>query len=251
VQIPDAVVVVTGAAGGIGYATSLALHRRGARVVGVDRDAEGLAKLAAETGGLVVEVDIRDAGHAQHVVAETIAAHGRIDAVVANAGAGYVGAFVEMPVDLITTLLDLNLRGPMLLAHAALPAMLGQGTPAALVLTTSIGGAVPVPREAAYGVSKTALESFADAVREELRGTNVTVSTVRPGVVRTAFHEHRNEPYDRVIPRPIPAERVADAIIDLMETGRERRTVPGWLEVAPIVRRRWPWIFRTLWKRFG
>jgi short-subunit dehydrogenase len=251
VQVPGSVVIVTGAASGIGRATVIALNRRGAIVVGVDRDADALAKLAGETGGLVVEVDIRDPGHAERVVAATLAEHGRIDAVVANAGAGYVGPFAQMPVELISTLLDLNLRGPMLLARAALPHMLANQTPAALVLTTSIGGAVPVPKEAAYGVSKTALESFADAVREELRDTNISVSTVRPGVVKTAFHDNRNEPYDRTIPRPVVPEKIAAVIIELIETGRERRTVPGWLEIAPIARRRWPPVFRALWKRFG
>jgi len=245
------VIVITGAASGIGRATAVALHRKGGVVVGVDRDASALADLAGETGCLVIDVDIRDTGHGEHVVAETLAKHGRIDGVVANAGAGYVGAFAEMPVEVISSLLDLNLRGPMLLARAALPHMLRNGSPAALVLTTSIGGAVPVPREAAYGVSKTALESFADAVREELRGTNVAVSTVRPGVVKTAFHDNRNEPYDRSIPRPVAPEKVADVIVNLIETGRERQTVPGWLEVAPIARRRWPWLFRPLWRRFG
>jgi short-subunit dehydrogenase len=139
----------------------------------------------------------------------------------------------------------------MLLTRAALPTMLKHGSAAALVFTTSIGATVPVPREAAYGVSKTALESFADALREELRGTQIAVSTVRPGVVQTAFHEARNEPYDRRWPSPMPPERVAAAIIKVLETGAERRTVPGWLEVAPRALRAVPWLFRPLWRRFG
>jgi short-subunit dehydrogenase len=251
VQVRGSVVIVTGAASGIGRATALALAAQGAQVVAIDRDGEALAEVGAQTAALVLEVDIRDPAHGERVVAETIAAHGRVDAIVANAGVGYVGSFAEMPVETISTLLDLNLRGPMLLIHAALPHMLANGTPAGLVLTTSIGGAVPVPREAAYGVSKTALESFADAVREELRGTNVSVSTVRPGVVKTAFHDKRNEPYDRLIPRPVPPEKIAAVILGLLETGRERQTVPGWLEVAPIARRRVPWLFRPLWRWFG
>jgi short-subunit dehydrogenase len=251
VQISRAVVVVTGAASGIGRATAIALADRGASVVGVDRDTAALAELAGRTGGLAIDVDIADPAHATNVVDETVAKFGRLDAVVANAGVGYVGRFAEMPVETISTLLDVNLRGPLLLTHAALPHLLAQPQPCALVFTTSIGGAVPVPKEAAYGVSKTALESFADALREELRPTNVSVSTVRPGVVKTAFHDSRNEPYDRALPKPVPPERIAAAIIDLLETGAERRTVPSWLEVAPMVRRRAPAVFRTLWRRFG
>jgi short-subunit dehydrogenase len=251
VQVRDSVVVVTGAASGIGRATAITLADRGARVVVVDRDGDRLADVATRTGGLLIQIDVSDPAHAAKILDETVAHYGRIDSVVANAGLGYVGSFADMPTELISTLLDVNLRAPMLLIRAALPHLLAQATPAALVLTTSIGGAVPVPRESAYGVSKTALESFADALREELRGSNVTVSTVRPGVVKTAFHESRNEPYDRHFPRPVPAERIAGAIVDLITSGAERRTVPPWLEVAPLARRRAPWLFRPLWRWFG
>jgi short-subunit dehydrogenase len=251
VRVSGAVVVVTGAAAGIGRATALALGDRGAHVVAVDRAHDSLAEVAAATGGIAVQVDVSEEGHAEHVIDAAIAKHGRIDVVIANAGTGYDGDFATMPVERICTLLDVNLRAPMLLARAALPRMLEQGGDAALVFTTSIAGAVPVPNEAAYCAAKTALEAFADSLRGELRGTSVTVSTVRPGVVRTAFHDNRNQPYDRRFPRLVPAERIAAAMVEVIESGAERRTVPSWLELAAVVRRRAPWLFRSLSRRFG
>jgi short-subunit dehydrogenase len=251
VQLPGAVVVVTGAGNGIGRATAIALAKRGCLVVAVDRDADALTDLATRISVTTITVDLTDPAHGDQVVADTIAAHGRLDAVVANAGIGYVGSFADMPVTQISSLLDINLLAPMLLVRAALPRLLAQGTGAALVFTTSIAGTVPVPTEAVYCVSKTALESFADSLREELRDMPITVSTVRPGVVHTAFHDTRNEPYSRRWPRPIPPELIASAIVGVLETGAPRRTVPSWLDLATRARRVAPGLYRSLSRRFG
>jgi short-subunit dehydrogenase len=254
VQLSDAVVIVTGAGNGIGRATSVELIRHATHVVAVDRDDAALAALADEDPAhrvTSVVVDLTDPDHPAQVVAAVLAVHGRIDALVANAGIGYAGAFATMPPESVSALLDVNFRAPMLLARAVLPVLIQQGHGGALVFTTSIGGAVPVRGEAAYCASKTALESFADALREEVRADAIAVSTVRPGVVRTAFHASRGEPYTRRFPRLIPPEQVATAIVEVLESGAARRTVPPWLELAAVARRRAPWLYRALSQRFG
>lgn len=249
-KVNGAVVIVTGAGSGIGRATSLLLAERGATVVAVDLNADAIDKLSASTGGLAVATDIRDPAHADTVVAATLERYQRIDAVVANAGVGYVGEFAGMPPETISSLVDVNFRGPMLLTRAALPPMIERGR-GALVYTTSIAGGVPVPTEAAYCLSKAALESFADALREEVRRAGIVVTTVRPGVVRTAFHDHRNKPYSRRFPRPVDPEKIATAVIDALEHDRTRRTVPGWIEIAVAVRRRAPRLFDLGSRLFG
>jgi short-subunit dehydrogenase len=247
---PGAVVVVTGAGNGIGRATAVELAARDVRLVAVDRDEAALATLVDEAGGLPVAVDVTDPGHGQLVVARALEAHGRIDAVAAVAGVGYAGEFAEMPTAAITTLLEVNLRAPMLLARAALPSMLERRS-GNLVFVTSIAGTVPVPTEAAYCVSKAALESFADALREEVRDDGIVVSTVRPGVVRTAFLAQRGLPYDRRWPRPVPAAQLARAIVEVIDSGAERRTEPRWLGLAATARQRVPWLYRPLARRLG
>jgi short-subunit dehydrogenase len=248
--VRNAAIIVTGAGHGIGRATAVALSGRGALVTAVDRDSDALADVVSQTGAASITVDVSDPGHADRVVEATLADHGRIDAVVAIAGFGYAGEFAAMPVAQITSLLEVNLRAPMLLTRAALPSMLERRS-GAIVLMTSIAGTVPVPTEAAYCVSKTALESFADSLREEVRDAGVVVSTVRPGVVRTAFLENRNLPYDRRWPRPIPPEQIASAVVTVLETGAERRTEPPWLDLASRARRRMPWLYRSLSRRLG
>jgi uncharacterized protein len=249
-NISGAVIVVTGAGSGIGRASARMLAERGATVVAVDRDGEAINKLTATTGGLAIAVDIRDPQHGDAVIAQVLERYQRVDAVVANAGVGYVGDFATMPPEKITTLVEVNFRGPLLLTRAALPSMTERGS-GALVFTTSIAGGVPVPTEAAYCFSKSALETFADALREELRPKGVTVTTVRPGVVRTAFHDDRNKPYSRKIPQPVEPEAIAAAIIDGIETGKSRRTVPGWIEIAVTAQRRMPRVFEVMSRLFG
>lgn len=248
-RVTGAVIIVTGAGHGIGRATTLKLADRGALIAAVDRDAEALAEVTSRVG-VSITVDVADLSHADQVVEATLARYGRINAIVANAGIGYAGAFATMPVPQVAALLDVNLRAPMLLARAVLPSLLEQGS-GALVFMTSIAGTVPVPTEAVYCVSKTALESFADALREEVRGAGITVSTVRPGVVRTAFLESRNVPYRRRWPRPVPPEQIAQAVVRVLETGAERRTEPPWLDLAARARHSLPWLYRPLSRRIG
>ena len=244
------VIVVTGAGHGIGRATAIALADRGSLVMAVDRDQTALEHITTRTGGTAMTVDVADPGHAARVVEATLAKYGRIDAVVAVAGVGYAGAFAAMPPAEIGSLLEINLRAPMLIARAALPVMLDRGA-GALVFITSIAGTVPVPTEAVYCVSKTALESFADSLREEIRESGIAVSTVRPGVVRTAFLEQRQLPYGRRWPRPVPPERIAHAVVDVLESGAERRTEPSWLGLASRAHRSVPWLYRPLSRRLG
>jgi short-subunit dehydrogenase len=250
VDLGGATVVVTGASHGIGRATAFALAEEGATVVAVGRDEPSLEDVTDRVGGSYVVADVAEPGHAPVVVQHALAAHGRIDAVVANAGIGHTGPFASMPLSRIHELLDINLRAPMLLARAAVPSLVEQGS-GALVFVTSIAGVVPVPHEAAYCSSKTALEAFADSLRVELRGSGVAVSTVRPGVVRTAFHSSRELPYDRRWPRPLAADRIAAAVVDVVQTGAEHRTEPRWLDVAAWLRASSPWLYRSLSRRFG
>ena len=249
-RLAGAVAVVTGASRGVGRATAVALSRRGATVVGVARDDDALAALDLVTGGSHVTADVRDPCHAERVVEETLRRHGRIDVVVANAGVGHVGAFAEMPVERIRELVDVNLTAPMLLTRAALPRMVSQRR-GAVVLVTSIAGAVLVPGESVYSVTKAALEAFAETLREETRGTGVTVSSVLPGAVDTEFFERRGAAYGRSFPRPVSPDRVAEAVVSLLVTGDRRRVEPRWLSFPALLHRLAPATYRALARRLA
>jgi NAD(P)-dependent dehydrogenase (short-subunit alcohol dehydrogenase family) len=243
VELAGRVVLVTGASRGIGAATCAALTRRGAVVVAAGRDETALAAVAAAS---TVVADAAEPAAAPALVAAAVDRHGRLDAVVANAGVGWAGEFAGMDPARITELVDVNLRAPMLLARAALPVL---RRPGALVFLTSIAGLVGVPGETVYSVTKAGLETFATLLREELAG--VTVSTVAPGAVDTGFFTTRGVPYDRSFPRAIPPGQVAEAVVEAIATGRPRRVEPRWLAVPARLSATAPRTYRALARRFG
>lgn len=247
---PGAVVLVTGASAGIGRAVAEQLTARGLTVVGVGRDARALDALHERTGATAVVADLGRPDSAGQVVDAALAAHGRLDAVVANAGVGHLGPVAEMAPERIAELVDVNLRGPLLLARAALPAL--QRRPrGALVFVGSIAGAVGVPGETVYSATKAGLAVFADLLREEVRASGITVSTLVPGVVDTAFFQRRGAAYDRAVPRPLPVEQVARRVVDLLDSGAARRVEPSWLAVPARFAATAPGLYRLLARRFG
>lgn len=241
---------MTGAGRGIGAATAQALVARGMRVIAADVDEVALHRTAADIDATAVVVDVRDHGHADVLVDRAISQHGRLDLIVANAGIGHAGAFIDMTPQRVDDLLTVNVRAPMLLARAALPSMIERGD-GAIVLLTSIAGALLVPRETVYSATKAAIEAFAEPLREEVRGHGVTVTTVLPAVVSTGFFSARGEPYERRFPRPVAADRIADAVVAAVENGRNRTVVPGWFGIPIRIRAMAPGLYRSLARRFG
>jgi NAD(P)-dependent dehydrogenase (short-subunit alcohol dehydrogenase family) len=265
-ELAGAVVLVTGASRGIGRATAELLAARGAQVVAVARNGPAVAAVAAATGGLAVPADLRRADAADTVVGRAVERYGRLDAVVANAGIGYAGPVAGMTAERVAALVDVNLRAPLLLARAATAAFTAQagtqagtvaggsagaGRPGALVFVTSIAGAVGVPGESVYSATKAGVESFAALLREEVRDQGITVSTVVPGVVDTGFFTERGVPYDRRFPRPLPAERIARAVVRSLERGTPRRVVPRWLAVPAWLSAAVPRPYRALARRLS
>jgi short-subunit dehydrogenase len=255
-ELNGAVVLVTGASGGIGRATAHLLAARGAHVVAAGRDPAVLRDLAESTGGTAISEDLRDPTAADRVVASAYEVRGRLDGVIANAGIGHAGPVVDMTARQVAALVDLNVRGTLLLARAAAVAFREQAVdgdrrPRGIVFVSSIAGAVGVPGESVYSATKAAVESFAVVLREELRPDDVGVSTVLPGVVDTEFFARRGAPYDRRFPRPMPSARVARAVVGALETGRPRTIVPRWLGLPAWLSAALPGPYRALARRFS
>jgi short-subunit dehydrogenase len=247
VELAGAVVVVTGASRGLGAAVAAELGRRGAVVVAVGRDTTALR---APGCGSVCAADLRDPAAAQTIVTHTLATHGRLDAVVANAGVGHAGDLAEMSPERVAELVAVNLTAPILLTRAALAPMRAARR-GCLLYVTSIAGAVGVPGENVYSATKAGLESFADTLRAEVRADGLRVCTVLPGVVDTGFFAARGRAYDRRFPRPIPAERVANKVVDALTAGPDRVFVPRWLAGPAALRAAAPRLYRHLERRFG
>lgn len=249
-KVEDAACLVTGASSGIGLATATRLAHQGARVVGHGRDKEALGRLAAATGSRTIVADLTDPAEVDHLAREALTVHGRLDVLVNNAGAGWAGPFVEMDDAMVANLVALNLLAPIRLTRAVLPVMLAHGA-GHVVNVASIAGALGVAGEAVYAATKAGLQVFSDSLRDELRDSGVCVSVVVPGAVGTPFFERRGVGYARRWPRPVPSERVAEAVVHVIRYGRREMFVPRWLALAVRLRGASPRLYRLLAGRFG
>lgn len=241
-RLAGARVLITGASSGIGAATARAMAASGADLVLSGRDRERLGAVASETGGRGIPGDLTTD------VAGLAGRAGAVDVLVANAGTGWAGSFVEMPDDTVERLVAANLTAPVLLTRLLLPGMIERGR-GHLVYVASIAGALGVRDEAVYAATKAGLLTFAESLRYELSG--IGVSVVLPGVVDTPFFQRRGAPYTRRWPVPIPAERVADRIVSAVEYGRPESYAPGWLRLPARFKGAAPGTFRALAGMFG
>nr|WP_244189726.1 SDR family NAD(P)-dependent oxidoreductase [Streptomyces incarnatus] len=243
--------LVTGASSGIGAVVARRLAAEGGwRLVLNGRDATRLEQVAAPLDALAVPADLTRPG-ADRLLTDLVLDHtGRLDLLVACAGLGWAGDFTGMPHARIDEIVGVDLLATLHLVRALLPHMVAAGS-GRIVLIGSVAGSVGVRGEAVYSAAKAALAAFADALRYELRRTGVGVTHVIPGAVDTPFFERRGTPYTRGWPRPVPAERVADAVWAAVRHGKDEVYVPGWLRYPARVRGVAPGLYRWLAARFG
>ena len=248
-NVPDAVVLVTGASGEIGAACAITLRRRGARLILSARDT-ALSDLAADVDAKAFVCDLAAPGAVEQLADDALDVYGRVDAVVHCAGVGWRGATVAMAGDRVDDLLAVNLRAPIQLSQRLLPGMLERGR-GHLSFVASIAGWLPVDEEAVYSATKSGVLAYAEALRAELHGTGVGVSVVSPAAVRSQFWANRGTPYDRRFPRQMAPERVARAIVRGIENDRAHQMLPRWLAIAPAIRAVAPAAYRAMQRRFG
>jgi short-subunit dehydrogenase len=241
---------VTGGSSGIGRATALRLARSGARVIVVGRDEAALHDVASKTSGSPITADLSVAGEVDRAVAQALAVAGQVDVLINNAGEGWAGSFADMDLDRADRLVGTNLVAPIRLTRALLPGMLKRGL-GHVVNVASIAGHVGVRDEAVYAATKAGLIAFSESLRQELADTGVGVSVVSPAVVATAFFDRRGRPYGRRWPKPIPPEKVADAIVRAVRTGKPEIFVPSWMAFPAWLRGAWPWVYRKGAGRLG
>jgi NAD(P)-dependent dehydrogenase (short-subunit alcohol dehydrogenase family)/pimeloyl-ACP methyl ester carboxylesterase len=184
-------VLVTGGASGIGRATALAFAEAGARVVAVDRDAEGAARTAelarriGAPGAWPETVDVSDAEAMEKLAARTADTHGVPDVVVNNAGIGLSGAFLDTTPEDWKQVLDVNLWGVIHGCRLFGRQMVERGRGGHLVNTASAAAFQPSRLLPAYSTSKAAVLMLSECLRAELAPHGIGVSAICPGPVDT------------------------------------------------------------------
>lgn len=246
------VVLVTGCGAGIGLLTAVEAARRGHTVYAGLRDLATADALVAAAGALdvrPVQLDVTDPTQRQAVVDRIVDAHGRVDALVNNAGRGLGGPMELLDQDEIEALFDLNVIAPWALTKAVLPAMRAQGL-GVVINVSSVSGRMATPGLGAYAASKFALEGWTEALRYEVSQFGVTVVLVEPGPFKTdifgrnkvvgrrvhdpdspyaAMVAHMEGLVDRWTATAQDPQHVADRIVDLLVARRPAlRHVVGW-----------------------
>ena len=188
--------VVTGASSGIGFELAKQFAQNGFDLVVVAEDAE-LRPAAREVEALGAAVDAVQADLATPEGVEQVASHlnrsGRpVDALALNAGVGIGGDFARQTgLDDELQVIDLNVRSTVHLAKRVVPRMVERGH-GRVLFTSSVASTTPGTFHAVYNASKSFVQSFAEAIREELKDTGVTVTSVMPGPTETEFFERAN-----------------------------------------------------------
>jgi NADP-dependent 3-hydroxy acid dehydrogenase YdfG len=188
--LSDKVVVITGAASGIGRALAVRFAAEGARLALIDHDEAGLDETGRRCLGAgaidlrAADVTARDA--VDQAALAIVSRFGGVDIVVNNAGVSSAGMIGEIGYDTLRWTMEVNFWGVVHGTMAFLPHLRARPE-AHLVNVSSVYGLIGVPAQAAYCASKFAVRGFTEAVRQDLRGTGVAVSVVFPGGVRTAI----------------------------------------------------------------
>ncbi|MCL5098142.1 MAG: SDR family NAD(P)-dependent oxidoreductase [Candidatus Omnitrophica bacterium] len=255
------VVLITGASSGIGKDTARAFARLGARVVLCARSSDLLDELAGDIrleGGtawaLPVDVTRREAVIA--AVQAVLRQWDRLEVLVNNAGVGYSGELVSMPIEQVQKLVDVNFLGVIHFTQAVLPEMIRQGV-GQIINVSSVIGKRATPGHAVYCATKFALNGLTEALRVEVAGHGIRVSLVCPTLTDTPFSEHSGSdgrPRSRPRrPSAMSPAAVAQAIVKTALKGR-REVVLSWpakamLAMNVICPRLLDWGMAKWWKR--
>ena len=244
-KLTDKVVLISGASRGIGADVARQAVQRGARVGLLARSAADLERLRAELGDRAVSacVDVLDAEQVRAAVATVTNAFGPIDVVVANAGIGLYGTFLEATVEDLARVMDTNYLGTVHLLKEALPAM-AERRRGHVAIVGSIAGRIGSPFEAGYSASKFAQTALAEALSVELAPFGIGVSLISPGPVSTSFFEARGHAYDRPRPKPDSPAKVARVVLDAVEHEKADVFVSGFMHQALISKTLFPPLFR-------
>ena len=217
---------MTGASRGIGLELARALAGRGAAV--------GVLARTAETGDLgpravALPADVGDRAQVEDAVARFIDEAGGLDLVVANAGIAHYGPFLAQDVEKIEAMTRVNWLGTVYTVHATLGHLVDRAS-GHIVIVSSGAGLRAFPWAAVYGGTKAAQRGFAEALRHELSGSGVSVTTVFPGEIGSHLHDHEKDSmpdWYRGGDRAADAGKLAQAVLRGVEKDQRSVAYPG------------------------
>lgn len=216
------VVVVTGAASGIGAAICRRFSREGARIGLLDKDGDGVRAAAdkLKAGGadaVGIQCDVVDAGECNSAIGKLIGLYGGIDILVNNAGITQRSGFLETKISVYRHVMDVNFYGSLHCTKAAIDSLIERK--GSIIVIESLAGLTPLLGRTGYCASKHALHGFFTSLRSELRDIGVHIMIVCPGFVKTNLQTRALDGDGRVtshpqslVGKPASAEKIAEAV---------------------------------------
>jgi NADP-dependent 3-hydroxy acid dehydrogenase YdfG len=227
------VALVTGASGGIGAAVARSLAEQGVRLGLASRSGGDLGI----DGSIAAPCDVREPAAVGAFVEQIVARFGRLDIVIANAGVGAYGPFLELDPGNLEEMLDTNVKGTIYTIRAALPHLL-ESDRADIVTVASEAGRRGLPFEAVYSASKFAQVGFTRALDHELRPQGVRCTNVCPGGVATDFAMGRGRTPDMPeLAGMMSADDVAEAVLFVLTRPRNHRILE--MAFSPMTEGSW------------
>ena len=232
-ELDGKVALVTGASEGIGAATARKLHDAGASVGLLSRrgDDLGLGR------GFGVVCDVRDRGAVAEATEAVVVRFDRLDIVIANAGVGAYGNFLDLDPDLVEEMIDVNLKGTLYTASATLPHLIDSGE-GDFISMASVAGLRGFPGESVYNASKFGQLGFTRSLDHELRERGVRATCICPGGVNTSFAKGTGRTEgDPELDGMLTADEVADVVLFTVTRPRRMRILTT--SFRPIIEPSW------------
>jgi NADP-dependent 3-hydroxy acid dehydrogenase YdfG len=232
-ELDGKVALVTGASDGIGAATARKLHDAGALVGLLSRRGDDLGL----ERGFGVVCDVRDRGAVAEATEAIVVRFGRLDIVIANAGVGAYGNFLDLDPDLVEEMIDVNLKGTLYTASATLPRLIESGE-GDFISMASVAGLRGFPGESVYNASKFGQLGFTRSLDHELREQGVRATCICPGGVNTSFAmgSGRTEG-DPELEGMLTADEVADVVLFTVTRPRRMRILTT--SFRPVIEPSW------------
>lgn len=197
IAMKNKVVVITGASSGIGLCTAKLFAQKGYKVYGIARREFVCDEF------FCYSCDVTDRARVSEVLLDIYNKEGRIDILINNAGMGISGAIEYISEQDYDKIFDVNVKGVVLTSSLAIPYL--RQSKGKIINTSSVASVVPIPYQACYSATKSAVESFSFALSQELKSQDIKVTCVRPGDTKTGFTQSRikteveNEVYGKKI----------------------------------------------------
>jgi short-subunit dehydrogenase len=253
-RLDGKIVVITGASSGIGEKIAYKTAALGASTVLMARSEDKLKETAKniteqyQVPCYYYALDVSDEEKVQEVFACVLQEIGAIDVLINNAGFGVFKTFEDASMTEVKSMFEVNVFGLVACTKAVLPTMMKRNS-GHIINIASLAGKIATPKSSAYAATKHAVLGLTNSLRMELAGTDIRVTAVNPGPIKTNFFDIADQSgtYVKSVERyMLDPEHVANKIVGAIGTKKREINLPGWMSIGPVVFSLFPRLFELV-----